>query len=135
MSGLTAEVPCAPGLMVCPRRPVDCLRPYRVKIAPARPVLTGVLVATLLAPIANGSCTAAKAVDGGTDAAAFIPDCDPLPKGADSGCQAPDGGLSANGLQYPFGCEASFPVEGTPHTCTCRPGPTDASTWAWWCGV
>ena len=100
-----------------------------------RPRFIDVLYATFLAVLANCGGGATKAVDGGSDVPGFTPDCDALPNGADSGCQAPDGNLSASRLRYPFGCAALLPVEGTPHTCTCGPGVADASTWAWACGV
>jgi hypothetical protein len=104
-----------------------------VMLATVRSRFIGVLLATLLAMIANGGCSAAKAVDGGTDAASFTADCDPLPDGADSGCLAPESSDAASQLRYPFGCAASVSVEGAPRTCVCRAGLVDASAWA--CGV
>jgi hypothetical protein len=88
-----------------------------------------------LAVIANGGCSAVKAVDGGTDAVSFTADCDRFPDRADRGCLAPDSNDASTQLRYPFGCAASVRVEGAPHTCVCRAGLVDASASAWACGI
>ena len=106
-----------------------------VTLATIRPRFIVALLATILAVIANGGCSAAKAVDGGTDAGGFTPNCDPLPDGADGGCPAPDDSDAGSQLRYPFGCATSISIEGAPRTCACRAGLVDASAWAWACGV